>query len=530
MEYIFDGSITIVGTTLKDLTYGTISQSDVVLLSFSEINQIVKPFLPETCKVIVAKRTVNIVRLRDIMSMDKNSIFMVINDNPTSTRETIDDLKNILPDQDFIPYLAHEPMSNNFDYIVTPGETKLVPTEAYKTFNIGPRVISIETVMELKKIFQLDVKGSLLMQYYIKTMVHLSERRAERLQGNVRNQNKNRTFSRVSTKSPLMESTIKIARQISKTSHLIHITGDPGTGKQMMAEMIHNESSYRSLPFYIYSGADKDPLLIENELFGKKRGRHKGILNEVKRGTLYIKNIDSLPYQLQNKLASFLDSNIVNSKIRVMTSSIDDLWTLYKKDIISQKLYSYLSSYILKVPSIAERKEDIPVLIDDFKHHLEKENLQFSEKAMESFILYDWPGNVRELYNLISYCVCLNQKYIDIDSLPIFFKGGQSNLDSEIEKNNAFDSAEIISKIEQHGFLSESIQILKIYQTGKKENISYGRGKVRKLLEEEGIKMTDQQLRLRIDILNKLDLLNVRIGRAGTTIAEKGEKFLAGRD
>ncbi|WP_411843745.1 sigma 54-interacting transcriptional regulator [Salinicoccus sp. HZC-1] len=525
MEYIFGGSMPVIGVTLKDLTYGAILPGDVVLLSSYEIGEIVKPFLPESCTVIVSRRTINIVKLKNILTMQKASRFMVVNDNPAATLETIEELGNVLPDHEFLAYMAHEPMPENFDFIITPGEAKLVPTKAYQTFDIGARVVSIETVLELKELFELEMKDSLLMQYYIKTMVHLTAKRSENKPVSIADQNKNRTFSGISTESTLMESTIKIARRMAKTSNIIHITGETGTGKQMLAEMIHNESAYHDMPFYIYSGADKDPQLIEDELFGGTGEKHSGILREINRGTVYIKNIDSIPYQLQNKLANYFDKNTGSSDIRIMTSSIDELWRLYKEDVISQKLYSYLSSYILKTPSISERKEDIPVLINDFKKHFNKTEMQFSDRVMNAFVRYDWPGNVRELYNLISYCVCLNQNYVEIDSLPIFFKGLENDFENGTE-DGVLNTEATVSKIEKHGFLSESIQLLNIYKKGKKENTSYGRGKVRKLLLEEGVKMTDQQLRLRIEILDELELLNVRIGRAGTTISEKGEKFL----
>lgn len=526
MEYIFDDSMTVKGITLKELTYSSISPSDVVLLSSFEIKEIVKPFLPQSCEVMVSRRTINIVSLENVITMEKRSRFLVVNDNPGTVAQTVEDLENLLPEHEFFPYLAHQSVPDAFDFIITPGEKKLVPTEVYQTFDIGPRVISIETVMELKERFQLKIRDSLLMQYYIKTMVHLTAKKSEKTPVNIMNQNKNRAFSQVSTKSPLMQSVIKIARQMARTSNIIHIIGETGTGKQMLAEMIHNESAYKDMPFYIYNGTDKDPQMIENELFGEKGGGAKGILEEMSAGTLYIKNIDGLPYPLQNRLANLFDENSDNKVFRIITSSIANLHELYKAEIISQKLYSYLSSYILRVPSIKERKEDIPVLIDDFTVHFNKTEMQFSEKVMEAFSYYDWPGNVRELYNLISYCVCLNQKYIEIDSLPLFFNGIHTDFDKSFEEDSAMDTESITSKIEKHGFLSESLQLLNIYLKGKKENTSYGRSKVRKLLLEADIKMTDQQLRLRIEILDELSLLNVRIGRAGTTISEKGEKYL----
>ncbi|KKK33937.1 hypothetical protein WN59_10055 [Salinicoccus sediminis] len=527
MEYIFGGNIAVKGITLKDMTYSEVSEGGLVLLSSHEIREIVKPFLPDSCEVIISRRTINIVRLEQVITMRERSRFLVVNDNPGTTEETVKDLKNVLSEHEFIPYLVNEPIPEEFDFIITPGEDRLIPSEVYQTFDIGPRVISIETVLDLKRRFKLQVTDALLMQYYIKTMVHMTAKNNEKEPENIIDQNKHRTFSEIPTESRAMEATVNFARQMANSSNNnIHIIGETGTGKQMLAEMIHNESVLKDSPFHIYNAASKDPQLIEAELFGDKEEGHPGIMAEISRGTMYIKNIDSLPYQLQNRLADHFDEKTGCSAVRFITSSIDDLMKLYKEEIISQKLYSYLSSHILKVPSIAERKEDILILINDFKSHFKREDMEFSARVEEAFIQYDWPGNVRELYNLISYCVCLNRKYIELDSLPIFFSGITRNFDNPQKDSDFLDTEAVIDKIEKHGFLSESIKLLEIYLEGKKENASYGRRKVRRLLLEDDIKMTDQQLRLRIEILDELALLNVRIGRAGTTISEKGEKFL----
>jgi repressor of nif and glnA expression len=85
---------------------------------------------------------------------------------------------------------------------------------------------------------------------------------------------------------------------------------------------------------------------------------------------------------------------------------------------------------------------------------------------------------------------------------------------------------EMIEKIEEHGFLDESIHLLKVLQAGKAKNESYGRGMMKTLLLDNGCILTDQQLRLRIEVLRGLGLLNVRKGRAGTTITSKGDEFL----
>lgn len=325
-----------------------------------------------------------------------------------------------------------------------------------------------------------------------------------------------------------MQSTIRIASKLAKTPDAIHIEGGTGTGKQMLAEMIHNDSTGAALPFYVYNCLDKEPQLIEKELFGSKDEKIEGIINAISGGTLYIKHIDQLPYALQGKLFNLIESNDLNpmkNRIRIITSSLESLATLFQKGIIRTYLYSYMSSYVLQMPSLKERKNDLSQLIEAFKGHFNRIDLVFSTDAMEAFYHYDWPGNVRELYNVISYCVCLNTTSIGRESLPLFFKGNQK-FDATENTEQDLGINEIIRTIEKHGFLSESISLLQIYQKGKKQNESYGRRRIKQLLSDEQYSLTDQQLRLRIEVLNKTGLLNVRKGRAGTTISAKGEQFL----
>src|SRR5699024_3150649 len=144
------------------------------------------------------------------------------------------------------------------------------------------------------------------------------------------------------------------------------------------------------------------------------------------------------------------------NKIRIITASLDSLNNLFKQELIHANLFAYLSPYIVEMPDLSERLEDIPILINTFKEHFNKLDLQFSEQTIRTFQMYNWPGNVRELYNVISYCVCLEKEYIEPISLPLFFKGRQKHIDSQATGSD-LDIEQIIKEIEQHGFLSESI-------------------------------------------------------------------------
>lgn len=136
-------------------------------------------------------------------------------------------------------------------------------------------------------------------------------------------------------------------------------------------------------------------------------------------------------------------------------------------------------------------------------------------------MFYSWPGNIRELYNVISYSAFLDASRIELNSLPLYFRGGDQK-----QPKNDIEFQSIIEKIEEHGFLSESLAILDVFKEGKEQRQSYCRTKVMQFLVEKNIHLTDQRLRLHIDVFNDLGLINVRQVRAGTTVSNKGESFL----
>ncbi|MEC5423345.1 sigma 54-interacting transcriptional regulator [Virgibacillus sp. C22-A2] len=525
LEYIFESLITIKCITLKEIQSDSIFPSDVVLLAGSETQGLIKPFLPAESVCIVAERTENTANLKQLFYLESKKNLLVINDNENSTAETVDSLKQIAPGHNYSGYSGHQPIPKNIDFIVTPGETNLIPKGFTDIIDIGPRVISIETLSSIKKYFHFQLNNELLIQRYIKAMILLANDGIKYdPTSSISDQNLNRTFSQLSTKSALMKSTLEIAAKIAQTSTIVHVQGEAGTGKQMIAEMIHNESSYSHLPFYVYNCSDSESSSIQEELFGSTDGRIKGVIDYTTGGTLYVKNMERLPYSLQEDLLEFIKFNTNRKKIRIITATIPNLDELQKNGIIHTAIYSYASSCILKIPSLSERKEDIKYLIERFKTHFNKKELSFSEEAIQAFYQYQWPGNIRELYNVISYCVCLDSMYITPDSLPLYFRGNQEKRDAE--SLTEADAEYIVSQIEVHGFLSESIRLLSLYKEGKSKHKSYGRRKMKELLLQENYPLTDQQLRLRIEVLNKHGLLNVQKGRRGTTISSKGETFL----
>lgn len=527
LEIIFDSKIEIFGLTLKELNYNKIKSTDIVLLTTVEMREIVMPFLPKESFLLVAKRSENLLKMKPLFMLDCDQTILVVNDNYSNTRETVNSLVRILPNLTFLPYTTNERISEEIDIIVTPGENHLIPIGFKKVIDIGPRIISLETVELLKEEIAPDLERTFLSQLYFKSMVYINDDMQELYKDIiVKDENNHRRFETINTNSHDFKLLMHRAKQLAKTNLIIHIEGEKGTGKEMLAEMIHNASDqFAEGIFYSYNCDDKDPQIIRSELFGNAEGQ--GLLSGFPKGTLFLKNIDTLPFTIQLDMVSFLAnySDEISREMRLITSTKMKLKDLRDANSLRKELYHILGNYILGIPTLRERHEDILPLIDSFKSHLNKSHMFFSDQAIDTLLNYHWPGNIRELYNVISYCVCLNTNLIEMNNLPLFFKGEKKNQQTSSDSEN-INYNEIINEIERHGFLKESIMLMNIFKVGKEKNQAYGRGKLKTLLQEQKYKLSEQQLRSRIDILNHLGLLIVRKGRSGTTISNKGEKFL----
>src|SRR5699024_7433727 len=402
LEIVFTGQIPIKTITLKDLNFESILETDIVLLTGNSIHEIVRPFLPPSCACVVAKRTENIINMKELLYLQGNKNVLVVNDNEEDTIQTTKSIQAVLPDHTYVPYLMNRRVPENIDLVVTPGESQLIPGGLPKVFDIGPRVISIDTLMDINDRFNLHINQGLLTQLYIKAMVFLSGKKVIRHAVSIDDENYYRNFGQLNTKSPILKSTNQNDKKNQQNRNPIHIEGEGGTGKRMFVEMIHNHSSLSTRPLYVYNCLDKEPKMIKEELFDQDRG----IMNSMTTCTIYIKNMDNLPYSLQGNLLEIIEHRTTNN-VRLITSSSENLRNLLQKGILRTEIYAYLSPYTLNIIPLAERKEDIEQLIIDFKRKLNKANVTFTNNVLEAFRQYQWPGNIRELFNVVSYCVCL---------------------------------------------------------------------------------------------------------------------------
>ena len=225
---------------------------------------------------------------------------------------------------------------------------------------------------------------------------------------------------------------------IKDSSSTVMITGETGTGKELVARALHFSSRRKDTPFIAVNCAAIPKDLIETELFGCEKGAYTGAhatrigkFEEASSGTIFLDELGELPLDLQAKLLRVLQEREIervgsNKKIkvncRVICSTNRDLRKEVQEGGFREDLFYRINVIEIKAPALRERKEDIPFLLQTFvREFSEKENkvVSISEKAMNALTEYNWPGNVRQLRNVIESAVVLAKGgIISLSDLP----------------------------------------------------------------------------------------------------------------
>jgi two-component system response regulator AtoC len=233
-----------------------------------------------------------------------------------------------------------------------------------------------------------------------------------------------------------IEDVMRMISRLKETRTPVLITGESGTGKELVARAIHFRGPLAQMPFVAVDCGSLVPTLMESELFGHEKGSFTGALKTkaglfqaANGGTIFLDEIGELPLELQAKLLRVLQekevrpvgSNVkVPVDVRVIAATNRDLESAYRAATFRKDLYFRLNVVTVHLPSLRERRSDIPQLAHCFlDRYAPGENIQVTADAMKSFLQYDWPGNVRELENCIARAVALGDHHtIDVGDLP----------------------------------------------------------------------------------------------------------------
>ena len=239
-----------------------------------------------------------------------------------------------------------------------------------------------------------------------------------------------------------------LIERVAATDTTVLITGESGSGKEIVAREIHSLSRRSVRSFVPVNCAAIPNELMESEMFGHQRGaftgaalpRH-GLFSIADRGTIFLDEISEMPLQLQAKLLRVLEDGFVRAvgsdravrvDARVIAATNADLMTAVKKGKFREDLFYRLQVVPVVVPPLRERRSDIPLLVDHFmERNRERFEGQWSitREAMVHLWSYDWPGNVRELENLVERLIILSEgPVIDVPLLPENLTSGRTSL------------------------------------------------------------------------------------------------------
>ncbi|KPJ70322.1 hypothetical protein AMJ44_00045 [candidate division WOR-1 bacterium DG_54_3] len=236
-------------------------------------------------------------------------------------------------------------------------------------------------------------------------------------------------FDMVVGESKAIEKVLDVVRRISSSESTVLITGESGTGKELLAREIHNHGPRKKAPFVVVDCGALVETLFESELFGHVKGSFTGA-HETKhgrfevanRGTIFLDEISGVSLNIQAKLLRAIQEREVTRvgstksikvDVRILAATNENLEDLVRKGKFREDLFYRLSVVPIHLPSLRERKEDVPYLIEHFiqKHNkrAKKNIIGISDAGKKALMDYDWPGNIRELENTIERAVVLSK-------------------------------------------------------------------------------------------------------------------------
>jgi two-component system response regulator AtoC len=294
---------------------------------------------------------------------------------------------------------------------------------AMDSINHPPNVVELRLVFKRARRFQLATK-------------ELSELRAQ--------QSRTGRCHELLGTSSAMQELFRLAKRIAPADVNVLITGETGTGKELMARAIHQMGSRTSGPLVAFSCANLPETLVEDELFGHEKGAftgaflgRQGRIEAANHGSLFLDEVGDLPLGLQPKLLRVLQersferlgsNRVIGVDVRLISATNHDLSELVKQGKFREDLFYRLNVVELHLPPLRERRDDISLLAHHFlqKHaqRFEKNVKRFSHAALMAMDQYHWPGNVRELDNLIQRAVVLSEgSVLELSNLPPALRG-----------------------------------------------------------------------------------------------------------
>jgi two-component system response regulator AtoC len=276
-------------------------------------------------------------------------------------------------------------------------------------------------------------------------------------------------FDRFVGDSPVMKAVFTLIEKVASTNSTVFITGETGTGKELVAKAIHNQSPRHSKPFIAINCTTLSETMLESELFGYEKGaftdakqQKKGLFETADQGTLFFDEIGDMPLNLQARLLRVLQDKKIRRlggtedfsvDVRILTATNRNLEALVATGEFREDLYFRLNVFPIHVPPLKDREDDILELaeqfLNDFSQEFGKKIEGFNGDVKRALLDHSWSGNVRELKNVIERIAILsNSSIVTFSELPDYLKRSESDMPMTIEpfkekKQKVIDTFEI---------------------------------------------------------------------------------------
>lgn len=341
---------------------------------------------------------------------------------------------------------------------------------------------SVESAIEAMKLGAADYIVKPVDLHRIQVMIRKTLERKQLVSENslLRKQLQERfSFKGIISQSPAMAQVLGIAGRVAASNATVLITGETGTGKELVAKALHFSSHRRDRPFIVANCAALPENLLETELFGHEKGAftgadrlRKGRFEIAEGGTLFIDELGEIPLSLQVKLLRVLQERTfervgssvpLHADVRIIAATNRDLEPMVREGRFRADLYYRLNVVSLHIPPLRERREDIRPLLDMFLQKFTAENAKLvsgiSREAMDGLLKYSYPGNVRELENIVEQFVLLSRSSVIMrEDLPMRvteyhsdFSGNPESQGSLVEKVEAFERSMITEALRSAG-------------------------------------------------------------------------------
>ncbi len=244
-------------------------------------------------------------------------------------------------------------------------------------------------------------------------------------------------FSNIVVKSEKMQHILQQVSIIARSDSTVYINGESGTGKELIARAIHLGSDRKDQPFVAINCAAIPETLLESELFGYEKGaftgavqRTRGLFTQAHKGTLFLDEIGNMPLSLQKKSLRVLQERQfyplgsdkpVEIDVRFIAATNQDLKNEVREGRFREDLFYRIHVIPINLPPLRERKEDIPVLVEqflnEFNRRMKKGVKGLTPAALQKLMLYNWPGNIRELKNTIEFAITMTRHDVIAEDL-----------------------------------------------------------------------------------------------------------------